>query len=234
MCKEHDIAYSEHKSGEKRREADKVLGNLAWQRFKSSDASLSEKMNSLAVAGIMKAKSKLGFGLEKSVKKKKPKKVEKPKSKNKNPSITTKHVLSDAIKDAKRILAVGNPTSVDEATKLAVSAALASVKKHKLPKKKLNENVPRVIAVPKIGGMLPLVPVFAGLSALGALMGGASSVANAVIQTKKAKESLIEANRHNKTIEAISLGKTKTGDGVYLKPYRSGLGVYLKPYTKNH
>lgn len=235
-CKQHDIAYSENNSGEKRREADKILGNSAWQRFKSSEASFSEKMNSLAIAGIMKAKSKLGLGLKKGVKKNHQlrKKIQKPNTKQKNPTITTKQVLSNAIKDAKCILSVGNPTSVDEATKLAVSAALASVKKHKLPKKKFNENIPRVIAVPKIGGMLPLVPIFAGLSALGALMGGAASVTNAVIQTKKAKENLTEANRHNKTIEAITLGKTKTGQGVFLKPYRTGLGVYLKPHTKNH
>lgn len=224
-CKQHDIAYTENKSGEKRREADDILGNLAWKRFKSSDASLKEKISSLAVAGIMKAKTKLGLGMKDGMKK--------PKSKIKKPSITTKKVLTNAIKDAKCILSVGNPTSVDEATKLAVSAALASVRKQKLSKKKMHQNIPRVIAVPKIGGMLPLVPLFAGLSALGALMGGAASVTNAVVQTKKAKESLNEANRHNKTIEAITLGKSKTDDGVYLKPYKNGLGVYLKPYSKN-
>lgn len=213
-CKQHDIAYSENQTGEKRREADNILGNLAWERFKSSDASLSEKMNSLAVAGIMKTKSKLVLGLKKGVtknylKQQTKRKIQKPNIKNKNRTPTTKQVLSNAIKDAKRILSVGNPASVDEATKLAVSAALASVKKHKLPKKKFNENIPRVIAIPKIGGMLPLVPIFAGLSALGALMGGTASVTNAVIQTKNAKENLTEANRHNKTIEAMHWEKPK-------------------------
>lgn len=190
-CKQHDIAYSENTSGEKRRKADEILGNSAWKRFKSSDASFSEKLNSLTVAGIMKAKTKLGLGMKNSGEnndryreRQTKKKLQKPKSNIKKPTITTKKVLSNAIKDAKCILSVGNPTSVDEATKLAVSAALACVKKHKLPKKKMSDNVPRVIALPKIGGMLPLVPIFAGLFALGALMGGAASVANAVVQTK--------------------------------------------------
>lgn len=39
----------------------------------------------------------------------------------------------------------------------------------------------RIIPLPKTGGILPFIPIFAGLSALGSLTGGAADVANAVI-----------------------------------------------------
>lgn len=83
--------------------------------------------------------------------------------------------------------------------------------------------LPRVISIPKVGGIIPfLVPIFAGLSALGALAGGSAQIANAV---NKAKESA----RHNKTMEAIALSK-KAGSALYLKPYKKGAALYLKPY----
>jgi hypothetical protein len=89
-------------------------------------------------------------------------------------------------------------------------------------------HTPRIIPVPKTGGILPLIPLFAGLSALGALTGGSAAVANAVNQSKNARKKLVESERHNKTMEAIALGKK--GSGLYLAPYRKGMGLYLKPY----
>ena len=88
-------------------------------------------------------------------------------------------------------------------------------------------NVPRVLPISsKIGGFLPyLIPLFAGLSATGALAGGAAGVAKAINQAKSAKSQLEESHRHNKAMEAIALGK-----GLYLKPYKKGFGLYLKPY----
>ena len=82
---------------------------------------------------------------------------------------------------------------------------------------------PRVLPVPsKIGGVLPsLIPLFAGLSATGALAGGPAGIAKAI--NDAAKRSLEESKRHNATMEAIALGK-----GLYLKPYRNGLGLNLK------
>lgn len=64
----------------------------------------------------------------------------------------------------------------------------------------------RIIPAPKIGGVLPMIPIFAGLSALGALMGGSAGVANAVVSANKAKNDLKEVQRHNQLIEAIALG----------------------------
>lgn len=85
-----------------------------------------------------------------------------------------------------------------------------------------NIQIPSVIPVKKSGGILPLIPIFAGLSALGALSGGAAQIARAVKESAHAREQLKEANRHNKTIEAIALGR-----GLFLRPYSRGYGIYV-------
>lgn len=103
--------------------------------------------------------------------------------------------------------------------KTALSVAL---KKASNIKKQIKPT--RVIPVPKVGGFLPLIPLFAGLSALGALSGGAAGIAKAVNDAKSARQELEESKRHNRTMESIALGK-----GLYLKPYKTGLGLFLRP-----
>ena len=61
---------------------------------------------------------------------------------------------------------------------------------------------------------------FAGLSATGALTGGAAGIAKAVNDANAAKKQLEESQRHNQIIESIVLEK-----GLYLKPYKDGLGL---------
>lgn len=61
-CKAHDIAYSKYSDSENRRIADKALAERAWQRFKSSDASLGEKAYAWLVTTAMKAKTAIGGG----------------------------------------------------------------------------------------------------------------------------------------------------------------------------
>lgn len=119
---------------------------------------------------------------------------------------------------------------MSDAVRVAIQAAKSSTKNNQ----SIN-NIQRVIPVPKIGGVLPLIPIFAGLSALGALTGGSTAVANAVITANNAKHRLKESERHNQMMEAIALGKNRRGDGVFLKPYRNGLGLYThkKSTTKN-
>lgn len=82
----------------------------------------------------------------------------------------------------------------------------------------------RIIPTPtKIGGFLPLIPIFAGLSALGALATGASSIAKAVKDSKASTQQLKERERHNKVMEVIAAGK-----GLHLKPYKEGRGLRRK------
>lgn len=61
-CKEHDIAYSKFSDSEHRSVADKVLASKAWERVKSTDASVGERAAALTVAAAMKAKTAVGGG----------------------------------------------------------------------------------------------------------------------------------------------------------------------------
>lgn len=61
-CKEHDIAYSKFTDNLNRSVADRVLAEKAWQRVKSSDASIGEKTAALAVTAAMRTKSAIGGG----------------------------------------------------------------------------------------------------------------------------------------------------------------------------
>ena len=90
--------------------------------------------------------------------------------------------------------------------------------------------MPRILSVlSKVGGFLPfLVPVFADLSAVGALAGGAAGVAKAVNDANAAKKQLEESKRQNQMIEFIALGKH-----VYLQPYKEGLGLHIDSQVKN-
>jgi hypothetical protein len=96
---------------------------------------------------------------------------------------------------------------------------------------KVVQKKPRIIPIPKTGGILSfLIPLFAGLSATGALAGGASAVVKAVNQASDARKSLNEMKKHNGTMEAIAIGANnkKNGAGFYLKPYKKGYGLVVK------
>lgn len=262
-CKEHDIAYTKTTSTRERNHFDDILARKAWKRVKSSDASIGERAVALSVAGIMKAKSKLGAGVIKLRKRKKSKvarktivkkrcksgmglrkrrqtkkKVSKRKTikKKRKPKVNNlkkiKQLFKQAVKSAKHQITLNNPESLNDATRIAIGAAKRAVNmKKKITKKDVVSGLSRVIPIPKIGGALPLIPIFAALSALGALMGGSAGVTNAVINANSAKNKLSEAERHNQTIEAIALGKSvKNGNGLYVSPYKKGYGLYVKPY----
>jgi hypothetical protein len=205
-CKEHDIAYSVHKDNIKERHvADRVLQEKAWKRVKSSDASIGEKTAAWTVTNIMKAKRKLGMGMKR-------------KKKTKQVSFNV-HVIRK-VKDALKRSGVRD---VKRGASVALVAAKRSVRAAG-GKKKIK--IPRVITIPKTGGFLPLLPaIFAGLSALGGLAGGAAGIAKAVNDSKAATQKLQESQRHNKMMEAIALGNKK-GSALYLKPYKNGLGLY--------
>ena len=61
-CRQHDIAYAEYKDNERRRIADQILADKAWERVKASNSSVSERAYASAVAAAMKAKAALGGG----------------------------------------------------------------------------------------------------------------------------------------------------------------------------
>lgn len=134
--------------------------------------------------------------------------------------------LEQAIKRIKRQLFdqlhKRKPDNVNDAIKVALNAA------NQL-KNKIQPSKSRVIPIPKVGGILPLIPIFAGLSALGSLTGGAAGVYKAISDAKSAKNQLDESNRHNRAMESIAMGK-----GLYLKPYKQGLGIFLRPYQKRN
>lgn len=234
-CREHDIAYSITDDRRKRNMADEMLASAACQRVKSSNASVAERLAALGVAGIMKAKARAGMGMG-GTKTKKGKKSTKKKP-------TVEQVFQHAVKTARKIVKLDKPQRLPDAAKLAVNAAKLAVKGHKPNKKTLESGLPRIIPVPKVGGILPLVPIFAGLSALGALMGGSAGVASAVLSAQRAKKELKEAQRHNQTMESIALGPSRrrnassstvrSGSGLHLKPYKNGLGLYLAPVNQS-
>lgn len=263
-CKEHDISYSKFKDTQQRNIADKILAEKAWQRAKSSDASISERAAALAITNIMKTKAMMGMGLgkisnvfshkntkkgcgcDKSLKaaiKKNGKRAYSGKTttkqkrmKKKMKKLTAKAIFREVKAKAREAIKKKRVRTVDKAAQVAEKAANTEVgrifKKNKQPPiSPLEvEKALRIIPVPKQGAALPLIPIFAGLSALGALMGGSASIANAALSTSRGKKDFAEAKRHNQSMEAIALGKnSNTGSGLFLRPYKTGLGLYLTP-----
>lgn len=216
-CKQHDISYAKYAKGPERYNADKILVKKAWDRVKAKDASAGERASALAVTAAMKTK----MGLTKVGGK-----LIKLKSKIKKKKNGKKRTFASLIKKAKIALKKSKPTTIQS----AVDVAMKSIK----GVKKTEYRHPRIIPIPKTGGVLPLIPIFAGLSALGALMGGTASIVKTVNEAKQAKESLNESQRHNRMMESVALGKQPTtGAGLYLKPYKKGYGLYLKPYSSS-
>lgn len=62
-AKEHDLAYGNYKSLDKRHEADKILEEKAMRRVFAKDASLSEKVNAYLTTNAMNIKRKMGMGV---------------------------------------------------------------------------------------------------------------------------------------------------------------------------
>lgn len=211
LCKDHDIAYEKCKDSSERYKADKILTAGAMKRIFSRDAKLGERAASLLVTTAMKAKTaltKLGSGISKLNCKKKPKK-------SKNVKFAT------LVKDAK----LGIKRSKAKTVNCAIKAALQSVKNSAKGRK---ITTPRIIKVPTFtGGILPILPILAGLSLVGSIGGSAAGIVKTIRDLKIAQEQLQESKRHNRAMEI------KVGKGLYLKPYSKGSGLYLKPFSKN-
>lgn len=232
-CREHDIAYSRNQENiSARNKSDLVLAEKAWKRVFASDAHIGEKTAALLITNAMKGKSKLGMGFRgkkkkrKNTRKKKCGKGLKRKPRvrrtiKKKTSKRKKVRLSTIIRTAKNSMKLNQGSNV--AVQSALQAARGAVKQFG---GKSHILMPRTLPIPpKIGGFLPfLVPIFSALSAAGALAGGTASIVKAVNNASAAKKQLHESKRHNKTLEAIALGK-----GLHLRPYRKGMGIYFNP-----
>ena len=92
----------------------------------------------------------------------------------------------------------------------------------------------------KRGGFLPLIPLFAGLSALGSLVGGATGIVKTLNTAKEADRRLQELNRHNRVMEENFKGKGLSGGGGRGRKRRrvdesrekkklGGRGMYIGP-----
>lgn len=192
-CLSHDLAYNQYTDLGKRHEADKVLAEKAWERVKASDSSLGEKAAALLVSGAMRVKRKLGAGLKR---------------------LGKRTSFKQLVKHAK----VKDISSILGASQIAYRKARDYLRGKDKPRP------PRVLPLPsKVGGFLPfLVPLMAGLGALGSLAGGAAAVARSVTRAQEGRKRLEEQKRHNLAMEA-----QKVGSGLYLKPYRKGYGLFV-------
>lgn len=132
-----------------------------------------------------------------------------------------KQNLRTIVSHARKHVRKTKPYTNKKAIKIAYAAA------KKLVHKKPFVKIPRVIPVPKSGGFLPLIPILAGLSAVGSIAGGAAGIAKTINDYKSARKQIAEQKRHNEKMEAIAIGK-----GLYLKPYKTGLGLYLNGKKK--
>lgn len=208
-CKYHDIAYANSSSLADRHVADKQLADTAWSRVKAKDSRFGERVAALAVTGIMKAKRKLGMGRRRR----------RGSKKRKGRGAATK-ILS-FLKILRLVRA-----ALKKAKSKTLGGALKIAKRVVRGRKNKNIKYPRVIPIRKKGGFLPfLVPIFAALSALGALSGGAASIASTINKAKNAKETLDELKRHNAKMEAGSSSSVPIGHGLYLSKHKTGYGL---------
>ena len=192
-----------------------LLASKAWDRVKSNDATIGERMAATAVFGAMKTKrglSKIGGRINRKNK-------IKTKSKKK---LTSFNQFCNCIRNK---MIQNRPKDFSAAVNVAVKAA----RYIKNGNNKVGK-VPRIIPVPKIGGILPLIPIFAGLSAIGSLIGSTAGIMKAVNSASEGRKQLAESERHNHTMESIILGKNIKGDGLYMRPYRTGYGLYMRPF----
>lgn len=97
----------------------------------------------------------------------------------------------------------------------------------------------RILVAPKRGGFLPiLLPL---LGALGALGGGAASIATAVNKAKSDRKMLEEVQRHNRAMELVKEKSLSQGRGLFRRNFThrkrsvsgkksKGKGLYIGPY----
>lgn len=241
-CKKHDLAYLHNRDNlSARHQADKELEHSAWKRVKAKDSSSGEKAAAWLVTNVMKGKQRFGMGVSTatagrstrriSVKsnRRRGRRRRRGKGGSKKAGVGKrlhKSAFGSAIRRPIRaeLLKAGGRKIVEKnilkASRIAVTAARKSVK---AAGGKRKVRFPRIIPIPKTGGVLPLIPIFAGLSALGSLAGGVAGIVRTIKAVKNAN-----AEKTGATLQLSSKGK-----GLYLKPYRSGMGLFMNKSKKN-
>lgn len=161
----------------------------------------------------MKAKVKLGMGIKRKQRRRRRRR------RRRQRKIGGKGMVKNfksIVSRARRALKKSKPKTLTD----AVGVAMKAVKNSKIK----NKSLPRVIPVTR-GGILPLLPIFAGLSAIGALTGGVSQVVKTVKDVAAAKKRFSEMKRHNQALES----SVALGNGMFLKNYKTGYGLFLRP-----
>lgn len=214
-AKQHDIAYASSTNIEDRLKADKILENRAWDRVKSEDAKLfAEKIPAYVTTNLMKAKRMLGAGL-KSKKYKKTKRMLGAGLKNKSHKRGRKK-MHGKLSFAKILRTAKQEISPDQSLNDNTSKMMAALRE--LKQNKTITNAKRVLAVPKQGGALSLLPILGALNAIkkvGESVGAIVAAATAVNEARKK----IFGNKNGKGFVTINrkLALHKKGRGLVLK-----------------
>ncbi len=220
-AKRHDLFYNQHKDTNSRHIADRTLENEAWNRVKASDSNLSEKVAAYITTNAMKAKRFLGAGLKRKMKKilnsKKHKTIrKKKKKKNKKRKNVKKTSFANIVKIAKNSIKQNNNHSKmnDKNLLHLTTKTLKAIRRIK--KGKFYKTIPRVIPIPKTGGVLPLIPILASLASISTIASNAPSI----IKTVK------NIINHRKLNDG---NPSSIGNGLFLGPYKKGYGLFLNP-----
>lgn len=143
--------------------------------------------------------------------------------KNKRKTQKRAIAFNTLVRHAKLAIQQSKPDDVVGAVRVAIDA----VKRLKHGRKvgKL-----RTIPIPTItgGSVLPLVPIFAVLNAIGAIAGGVRDILNVFDQCMHAKENRLKGE--SREMDAIAIGKEN--NGYYLHADTSGNGLFLS-HSKN-
>lgn len=121
--------------------------------------------------------------------------------------MNAKEKLSLWLKMMKVVNAAKKAMRRSSGAKVAIKSAIRDVQKavKSVADKNQVQNA-RFLPIPsKVGSVLPLIPIFVGLSAFGALTAGAVGVAKAINDASRAQQQLTEDQRYNKIMGAISL-----------------------------
>lgn len=202
-CKTHDIAYSKVKTVEERNKADELLENSAWNRVTSNNANFGEKAAAWTVTNIMKLKRKIGAGVKSSKKR-----IRGSRFKKHGSGLTfnqfVKKIKPKKNKKTKNVLN-------------SIKQTLLAAKKFNKTNISLPKN--RIIPIPISGGAIPIVPILSALNHIGTLVGGVSTIVDAVHKINEIRKQVKNNNS--------STHQEKIGRGISITRRKKGLALLL-------